>query len=144
MRYVVEKIWTRATSLVETLLWSDAAVGSYELPKSQDSAQDSFGTISGLQPGSPGSPGKKWHLGVGAAESRRIYYREYGGGILPRSGPWCVSWSKVPVACPNTQRCPRMWTNHVGSLFWCRFKLDLLVPLPSLIPRLPTRPSTPC
>jgi hypothetical protein len=39
---------------------SDAAVGSYELPKSRDSARDSFGTISGLQPGSPGSLGKKW------------------------------------------------------------------------------------
>jgi hypothetical protein len=98
------------------------------------------GTISGLQ---PGSLGKKWHSGVGAAESRRVYYREYGGGILPRSGPWCVSWSKVPVACPNTQRCPGMWTNHVGGLFWCRFKLDLLVPRPSLISGLPTRPSTP-
>ncbi len=86
---------------------------------------------------------KKWHSGVSAAESHRIYYREYGGGILPRSGPWCVSWSKVPVACPNTQGCPGMWSNHVGGLFWCRFKLDLLVPFPSLIPGLPTRPSTP-
>jgi hypothetical protein len=117
--------------------------GSYELPKSRDSTRDSFGTISGLQPGSPRSPGKKWHSGVGAAESYRVYYREYGGGILPRSGPWCVSWSKVPVACPNTQGCPGMWINHMGGLFWCRFKLDLLVPLPSLIPGLPTRPSTP-
>jgi hypothetical protein len=52
------------------------AVGSYELPKSRDSTRDSFGTISGLQPGSPGSPGKKWHSGVGATESHRIYYRE--------------------------------------------------------------------
>jgi hypothetical protein len=23
----------------------------------------------------------------------------------PESGPWCVLWSKVPVACPNTQGC---------------------------------------
>jgi hypothetical protein len=90
-----------------------------------------------------GTPGKKWHSGVGAAESHRVYYREYGGGILLRSGPWCVSWSKVPVACPNTQGCPGMWTNHVGGLFWCIFKLDLLVPLPSLISGLPTWPSTP-
>jgi hypothetical protein len=143
VRYVVEKISTRATSLVQTSSRSDVTVRSYELPKSRDSARDNFGTISGLQPGSPGSPGKKWHSGVGAAESHRVYYREYGGGILPRSGPWCVSWSKVPVACPNTQGCPGMWTNHVGGLFWCRFKLDLLVPFRSLIPGLPTRPSTP-
>jgi hypothetical protein len=31
------------------------------------------GTISGLQ---LGSPGKKWHSGVGAADSHRVYYRE--------------------------------------------------------------------
>ncbi len=30
----------------------------------------------------------------------------------------------------------------MGDLFWCRFKLDLLNLLPSLIPGLPTRPST--
>jgi hypothetical protein len=55
-------------------LWSDFAVESYELPKSRDSTRDSFGTISG--PGSPGSPGKKWHSGVGATESHKVYYRE--------------------------------------------------------------------
>jgi len=59
------------------------------------------------------------------------------------SGPWWVLCVKVPVACPNTQGCPGMWTNHVGGLFWCRFMLDLLNLLPSLIPGLPTRPSTP-
>jgi hypothetical protein len=31
------------------------------------------GTISGLQ---PGSPRKKWHLGVGAVECHIVYYRE--------------------------------------------------------------------
>jgi len=69
----------------------------------------------------------------------------YGGKVVasPESGLWCVLWSKVPVACPNTQGCPEMWTNHMGGLFWCRFKLDLLNFLPSLIPGLPTRPSTP-
>jgi hypothetical protein len=61
----------------------------------------------------------------------------------PKSGPWWVLWSEVPVACPNTQGCPRMWTNHFVVCFGCRFKLDLLVPLPSLIPRLLARPSTP-
>jgi hypothetical protein len=60
-------------------------------------------SISGLH---FGSPGNLCHLDVGVAERRRVYYREYGGGILPRSGPWCVSWSKMPVACPNTQGCP--------------------------------------
>jgi hypothetical protein len=61
----------------------------------------------------------------------------------PESGPWWVKWVQLPMACPNTQGCSGMWTNHVGGLFSCRFKLDLLVPLPSLILGLPTWPSTP-
>jgi hypothetical protein len=44
VQYVVGKISTRATSLVQTLLRSDAAVRSYELPKSRDSTRDNFGT----------------------------------------------------------------------------------------------------
>jgi hypothetical protein len=57
--------------------------------------------------------------------------------------PWWILWIKVPVVCPNTQGCSRMWTNHFVVCFGCRFKLDLLVPLPSLISGLLARPSTP-
>jgi hypothetical protein len=68
VRYVVEKISTRATSLVQTSSRSDFAVGSYELPKSQDFNQDSFGTISG-------------HLDVGPEMGCREYYMGEGGGF---------------------------------------------------------------
>jgi len=78
VQYVVGKILTRATSLVQTSLQSDLAVESYELPKSRDSTQDNFGTISGLQ---VGSPGKKSHLGVVSAGRRREYYMGEGGGF---------------------------------------------------------------
>jgi len=64
-------------------LRSDLAVGSYELPKSQDSTRDDFGTISGLH---FGSPGNLCHLGEALTGRRRVYYREYGGGILPSLG----------------------------------------------------------
>jgi hypothetical protein len=139
VQYVVGKISTRATSLVQTSSRSDFAIGSYELPKSRDSNRDNFGTISGLQ---LGSPGKKNHLDVvpkcGAENTT-------WGKVMasPESGPWCVLWSKVPVACPNTQWCSRMWTNHFVVCFGCRIKLDLLVLLPSLIPGLLAGPSTP-
>ncbi len=78
VRYVVGKMTTRAKSLVQTSLRSDFAVGSYELPKSRDSTRDNFGTISGLQ---LGSPGKKSHLDVASAECRREYYMGEGGGF---------------------------------------------------------------
>jgi hypothetical protein len=54
VRHVVGKSSTRATTLVQTSSQSDYAIGSYELPKSGDSTRDNFGTISGLQLGSPG------------------------------------------------------------------------------------------
>jgi hypothetical protein len=74
----VGKLSKRATTLVKTSLWSDSTVGSYELPKSRDSNRDSFGTISGLQ---LGSPWKKNHLDVASIEWRREYYMGEGGGF---------------------------------------------------------------
>jgi hypothetical protein len=74
---------TRDTSLIQTLSQSDFAVESYGGSKFQESRRGDFGTISGLH---FGSPGNLCHLDVGAAERRRVYYREYGGGILPSQG----------------------------------------------------------
>jgi hypothetical protein len=74
--------------------------------------------VPGLHPGqfrdsNPGVPGVSGKSDICAWVPPRVTEytigREYGGGILPRSGPWCVSWSKVPVACPNTQGCLGMW-----------------------------------
>ncbi len=61
----------------------------------------------------------------------------------PESGPWWILCVKVPVACPNTKRFPECKLTFLWLVFGCRFKLDLLVPLPSLIPGLLARPSTP-
>jgi len=58
-----------------------------------------------------GSPRKKNHLDVGAAERRRVYYREYGGGILPSPGrgescgpkcPWLIPTPKGVLECELT------------------------------------------
>jgi hypothetical protein len=72
------KFLRRATTLVQTWLQSDLAVRRYELPKSRDSSQDSFGIVSGLQ---LGSPEKKNHLDIASAESCREYYKGEGGGF---------------------------------------------------------------
>jgi hypothetical protein len=62
------------------------------------------GTVSGLH---FGSPNKMCHSDVASAASRREYYK---GKVVvsPEFGPWCVSWSKVPVASPNTKRVSQM------------------------------------
>jgi hypothetical protein len=82
-RYAVGKISTRATTSVQTSSRSKVGARSYALPKSRESRTGTLGWISGLQ---LESPENLCHLDVGAAERRRVYYREYGGGILPSPG----------------------------------------------------------
>jgi hypothetical protein len=68
--------------------------------------------VPGLQPGQF----RDSNLGVPGESAIRVQVRrsgtEYTIGRMvvapPESGPWCVFWSKVPVACPNTQGCSRM------------------------------------
>jgi hypothetical protein len=62
-----------------------------------------IGTLSGLL---LGSPGKKCHLGVGAAELHKEYYMGEGGGF-PRI--WAVVSHVNPgwlMACPSTENAP--------------------------------------
>jgi len=106
VRDVFGKISTRATTLVETLLRSDLAVGSYELPKSRDSNRDNFGTILGLQ---LGSPGKKEPFGCSL--SRALQRILYGGRRwLPPSlgrgescGPKCPWFVPTPKGVPECE-----------------------------------------
>jgi hypothetical protein len=72
------------------------------------------GTVSGLH---FGSPGKKNHLDVGAAESRKEYYMGEGGGF-PQV--WAVM-SQVSASCPwlvpTPKRC-RMSFNQLVGWIW--------------------------
>jgi len=108
VRHGVGKISTRARTLVETLSRSDLEVESYELSKSRDSNRDIFGTISGLQ---LGSPEKKSHLDVASAKRCREYYMGEGDGFPPSLGrgvscgpkcPWFVPTSKGVPECELT------------------------------------------
>jgi hypothetical protein len=97
------------------------------------------GTISGLQ---LGSPGKKSHLNVASTKHCREYYMGEGGGF-PRVQ------AVVSLVCQSARglsQHPRVFPNvnwFFVVYFGCRFKFDLLVPRPSLIPGLLARPSTP-
>jgi hypothetical protein len=97
---------------------------------SAQSPETPTGTISGLQ---LGSLGKNSHLDVAPAERCREYYMGEGGGF-PRVR------AVVSLVCQSARG---MWTNHFVVCFGRRFKLDLLVPLPSLISGLLAHPSTP-
>jgi hypothetical protein len=102
-RYVVGKISTRATSLVQTSSQSDLAVGSYDLPKSRDSNRDSFGTILGLQ---LGSPRKKKPFGCSLGEvAQRILY---GGRwwLPPSPGRGVSRCPKCPWLVPTPKGVP--------------------------------------
>jgi hypothetical protein len=77
------------------------------------------------------------------AERCREYYMGEGVGFPPSPGRGESCVSKCPWLVPTPKGVPQMWTNHFVVCFGCRFKLDLLVPLPNLIPGLLARPSTP-
>jgi hypothetical protein len=69
----------------------------------------------------------------------------YGGRwwLPPSPGRGESSGPKCPWLVPTPKGVLECETNPVWLVFGCRFKLDLLVPLPSLIPGLLARPSTP-
>jgi hypothetical protein len=65
--------------------------------------------------GVPGVPRQKGHFDVGPVEWCRVYYREYGGGILPSPGrgescvskcPWLVP---TPKGVPNAKLTSHGW-----------------------------------
>jgi len=98
-------------------------------------------TISGLH---FGSPGNLCHSDVASATSHKEYYKGEGGGFPPSPGRGESCVSKCPWQVPTPKGVPNAKLTWFGWFFsGCRFTRAKLVPLPSLIPGLPTRPSTP-
>ncbi len=96
--------------MVQTSLRSEVGARSYGCPKSRESNRDTFGTISGLH---FGSPGNLCHLDVAPTGRRRVYYREYGGGILPSPGRGESCVSKCPWLVPTPKGVPNVkLTSH--------------------------------
>jgi hypothetical protein len=98
------------------------------------------GTISGLHFGSPGT---KNHLGVGAVEQHKEYYMGEGGGF-PQIRPVVSQVSpRSPVACPNTKKGAEWVLTNLWLVLDAGPGNKIIVPRPSLIPGLLTRPSYP-
>jgi hypothetical protein len=66
------------------------------------------GTISGQFWDNFGSPENLCHLDVAPTGRRRVYYREYGGGILPSPGRGVSCGPKCPWLVPTPKGVPKM------------------------------------
>ncbi len=104
MRHIVEKLSTRATTLLLTASRSEVCSQSYGAPKLQEFQlarfQDSHSKV----------PGEKSHLDVDLVERCRIYYKGEGGGfpqvrvmvsLVCPCCPWLVLTPKVLQLCSN-------------------------------------------
>jgi hypothetical protein len=109
VRHTVEKLSTRATTLLQTALRSEVCSQSYGASKSRESRRarfrDSCAGVPGLV---PGVPGEKSHLDVGPVESHRVYYKGEGGGFPPSPGCGESCVSVLPVVGPSTKGAPTM------------------------------------
>jgi hypothetical protein len=81
VRHIVEKLSTRATTLLQIASRSEVCRRSYAPSKSQESL------LAGFQDSHAGVPGEKSHLDAGPVESHRVCYKGEGGGF-PKSEPW--------------------------------------------------------
>jgi hypothetical protein len=75
---------------------SGRAAMTSQIPRSPEP-----GHLGGFRDSNLGVPGKR---ATWVWVQRSVAEYTIWGMVVasPKSGPWCVSWSKVPVACPNT------------------------------------------
>jgi hypothetical protein len=99
-----------------------------------------FETISGLQLGSPGKK-EPFACSPRGALQRILYGGRWWHRPSPGRGESCVS--KCPWLVLTPKGVPECELTLLWLVLGCRFKLDLLVPLPSLILGLLARLSTP-
>jgi hypothetical protein len=104
VRHIIGKLLRRARSLVQTSSQSKVLVGSYELPKSQESKPGQF------RDSSLGVPGIKtiW-MQVRWNNAKNIIWGKVVASLESR--PWWVKWIRVTRGLSQHQGCFRRWTN---------------------------------
>ncbi len=123
VQHIIEKLLTRATTLLQTASRSEICSQSYGAPKSREVPT---WAISGLPLGSLGT---KNHLDVGPVERCKVYYKGEGGGfpqvramvsfVCPCCS-WLVLAPKVLQLCINHfvwVLCRPMWVSEACQLF---------------------------
>jgi len=104
VRHIVEKLLTRAITLLWTASRSEVCSQSYGVPKLWESHLAQFwDSHSGVS-------GEKNHLDVGSMASHRVYYKGEGGGfprlravvsLMCPCCPWLILAPKVLQLCTN-------------------------------------------
>jgi hypothetical protein len=83
-----------------------------------------------------GSPGTKWHLGVGPMAKHKVYYKGEGGGF-PKSDLWWVLWVCIYSSFVYALKCSNYeLTNLLFGLCKSVWVIELLINLPNPIPKL--------
>jgi hypothetical protein len=91
-----------------------------------------------------GSPGTKWHLGVGLVARHIEYYKGEGDGFPSKSRLWWVLWVHVARVLFVHQKCSNYaLTNLLFGLCKSMWIIDPFVTCPSLHLGAPTCPSIP-
>jgi len=111
----IEKLLTRATTLLETALRFEVCSQSYAAPKSRESRwarfRDSHVGVSRVS-------GEKSHLDVGPVERPKVYYKGEGRGF-PQV--WAVM-SLMCLCCPWHVLAPKVLQLCINHFLWvvCR------------------------
>ncbi len=135
MQHIVEKLSTKATTLLQIASRSELCTRSYAPSKSRESQ------LAGFRDSRTGVPGEKNHLDVGSVESHRVYYKGEGGDF-PKSEPWWIKWVQ---GCPWPFLAPKvlqLCTNHFVRVLCKPMWVSewSLSTLPSPIPELQHAP----
>jgi len=121
--HIIEKLLTRATTLLQTTLRSEVCSQSYGAPKSRESHLARFWDSHS------GVPGEKNHLDVASVERCRVYYKGEGGGFLQVQAMvnlvcscclWLVLAPRVFQLCTNHfvwVVCRPVWVSETCQLF---------------------------
>jgi len=121
--YIVGKLSTRATTLLQTASWSKVCSQSYGAPKSWKSQMAQF------RDSHLGVLREKNHLNVGFVASHKVYYKGEGGGfpqvravvsLMCSCCPWFVLAPRVFQLCTNHfvwVVCRPVWVSEACQLF---------------------------
>jgi hypothetical protein len=140
VRHTVEKLWTRATTLLKTAFRSEVCSQSYGVRKLRKSH------LAWFRDSHSGVPGENNHLDVVYVANHKVYYKGEGGGF-PQV------WAMVSLVCPCcswlvlTPKVLQLCINHfvwvVCRLMWVSEACQLFL-VPSRSSNMPMYPSKCC